>query len=828
MKRFLFTLITGLCFLVSNAQILSSWNVRQQVGYGFDPMSATTNDASVSTGGLNKAQGVTADGIAADRGWGGTGFNYSTSLDAINNNAFITIPLLVRDGYIVSLSSINPFDYRRDATGPTNALVQYKIGTTGAYNNITTVSLSSSATNGASAGPISLAGIFSLQNLPRGTVVTFRIVPYGATAANGAFYIYDRGDNDDADFAIVGGIADVDKLFYTKSTGNLNVLSTWGTNIDGTGTQPTSFNTDNTVFKIRNRATATIDDNWTIGGANTLLAIGDSINTTDFFPTLNTVFTLGAGASLIINPNSVLSSPLGSNIVLANRPVTIKSTAEGSGSFGTILGALGGGNNITVERFIPSNGRKSYTMVSSPVSSPTIYESWQENGINIPGFGTIITGSTASGNGFDAVSFSGLPSIFTYNDAMPTGSKWRGLTGTSLQNVNIGVGFLLYVRGDRTVKPTSTGVNGNAVLRATGIVVTGDTALSGLTPGAGKFSLIANPYASAINWMSKADGIARDIVLTDLDDIFYVYDPSLGVFASYNGVTNTLSPSNSKQPMEFIQSGQAFFVKANGANPSILFKQKAKTVTVSAASNTVFGTTQARPQINLNVYKAADNDFADGVVALFDNNFKAGIAKEDAVKFDNFNENISLIRNGEKLAIEGRPLVKAADTLFVGLNNFSKTAYKLVIDAVNLKNVTAVLVDKYAGTTQLLNAEGSTSYNFTVNGDAASAANDRFMVTFGNTTSGNIADAIDSNNELYVKLSPNPVINQLMVRFKTATAENTTIKLVNSLGKTVRTVNAGKVSQGNITISTNSLSAGLYTVQLVSGSKVTIQKIVKD
>ncbi len=830
-KIVLFFLVSFIFFRANSQTIIFYWNVSTQTNFGTTPLPAAGVSPCVSNGGLVRGSGVSMIGAAADRGWGGSGFDYVSSSAAIAANAFVTTQLTVSEGYSIALSEISPIEYMRTAEGPAQALVQYSLNG-GSFVDITTVSFPSTSITGASALPVTLSGITELQNLTVGTTVTFRIVPYGASSNSGAWYIYDKGISVGPDLAVSAVVTNLLRFFYSKPTGDLSLESSWGTNPDGSGFAPSNFTTDNRIYRLINRETATVLSNWTVSGNNTQLFIGDSSNLTDFSPAAGITFTLGQGASMIVTPQSSVSVPATATINLAdNNLVTLASTISGTAHLGVIDGTLTGAGNVTVERAIPSNGRKSYTMVSSPVNAPSISNSWQEGGVNSNGYGTIITGATGTiSNGFDAESASGLASIFTYDDTQAAGSRWRSITSTAATTLGAGKGFLLYVRGNRTVSPSATApVNGDATLRANGAIVQGNVTISSLVPGAGKFTMIANPYPSAINWVGKADGSTRDITLNNLDDIFYVYDPSLGVFASYNGATNVLSPSNSKQPTKYIQSGQAFFVKANAANPSITFNEAAKVNTVTATSNTVFEEVTPRPQINLNVYKAADNDFADGVVALFDNNFKAGIAKEDAVKFDNFNENISLIRNGEKLSIEGRPLVKDADTLFVGLNNFSKTAYKLIVDAVNLKNVTAVLIDKYAGTTKPLNAEGSTTYNFTVNADATSAANDRFMITFGNTTSGNIADAIDSNNDLYVKLSPNPVSNQLLVRFKTATSENTIIKVVNNLGQTVRTVNAGKVNQGNITISTNSLSAGLYTVQLVSGDKKVItQKIVKE
>jgi len=78
-----------------------------------------------------------------------------------------------------------------------------------------------------------------------------------------------------------------------------------------------------------------------------------------------------------------------------------------------------------------------------------------------------------------------------------------------------------------------------------------------------------------------------------------------------------------------------------------------------------------------------------------------------------------------------------------------------------------------------------------------------------------------------LKISPNPVSNQLQVSFKTASIDNTVIHIINSAGQAVITVNAGKTAAASINIPVGNLPAGLYVVQLLSGEKkVAIQKII--
>ena len=83
--------------------------------------------------------------------------------------------------------------------------------------------------------------------------------------------------------------------FYSKSTGNLNALSTWGTNTDGSGTSPANFTNSNQAFNIRNNPVATIGADWTVSGSNSQVVIDAGIT----FAT--GPHTYNAGGATIVN-----------------------------------------------------------------------------------------------------------------------------------------------------------------------------------------------------------------------------------------------------------------------------------------------------------------------------------------------------------------------------------------------------------------------------------------------------------------------------------------------------------------------------------------------
>lgn len=175
--------------------------------YGPSPYTPTTTAANTTVVGLTRGSGVGITGTAAARGWGGTAWSQTTAADGITNNQFFTFSVKANAGFQLSLSSLNPFDYRRSGTGPTMGLIQYQINA-GAFVDISTVSFPVSASTGGSVGPINLSGITALQNLPSTSTVTFRVVPFAASGT-GTFYIFDVAISATDDLVVNGTLVPV-------------------------------------------------------------------------------------------------------------------------------------------------------------------------------------------------------------------------------------------------------------------------------------------------------------------------------------------------------------------------------------------------------------------------------------------------------------------------------------------------------------------------------------------------------------------------------------------------------------------------------------------
>lgn len=115
---------------------------------------------------------------------------------------------------------------------------------------------------------------------------TINSVILNITIADGAsFFIrwidLDATDNDDGmginDFTMTV-VDPTPVVFYSKSTGNLTDVSTWGDDPSGSGTAPANFTNNFQEFNLVNRLAATLNANWIVSGVNSKVIVGDGIS----------------------------------------------------------------------------------------------------------------------------------------------------------------------------------------------------------------------------------------------------------------------------------------------------------------------------------------------------------------------------------------------------------------------------------------------------------------------------------------------------------------------------------------------------------------------
>ncbi|MEO5890662.1 MAG: T9SS type A sorting domain-containing protein [Ferruginibacter sp.] len=418
--------------------------------------------------------------------------------------------------------------------------------------------------------------------------------------------------------------------------------------------------------------------------------------------------------------------------------LTLKSTA----SLTARVAPVAAGSNIigkaNVERYV--SAKRMWRLMTAPVTgSNTIYSSWQNNGAYVAGIGTLVTGPAPSDvNGLDA-SAQNTVSMKGFNPATQQFTKILN-TKVAISAGNNGnadnTGYFIFIRGDRNPANTNTSVYNTTTLTSTGTLQTGNQAFTASSVKGG-FTLIGNPYASPVDF--------DHVKLNNIVKRFYVWDAALNAAGGYimlDDLDNSGSFIKSViigDQTKDIQSGQAFFVqtKSNGA-ASVTFNESSKTVnTVNAIfrpmTPVTAGVVTGKLRATLNLLNSDGTTMvADGAIAQFNDIFSADVDLDDAGKFGNTNENLSVVRNNVLLSAERRPSLTINDTIFFKLTTTTQRSYQFVFEVNNLEQpgMMAFLQDSYLGTNTVIDLSASTTVNFEINGETASAATNRFRIVF--------------------------------------------------------------------------------------------------
>jgi hypothetical protein len=508
--------------------------------------------------------------------------------------------------------------------------------------------------------------------------------------------------------------------FRTIASGNWNDMIIWESSSDGAKW---------------NAATLVPDVN-----ANTIEIQKDHVVEISDVVTVDQL-TIEKGGVLNVLPTGTIitSDGVGDDISIAkDGRLVIKSNVFGTGRIGESTGTIVG--DVTVERYLPAKTFASYRMLAPSVNSTSsINDNWQE-GVNnhtivtnndpVPGYGTHITGSLLGLNGFDAT-LSAKPSLFTFNQAAPN-QTWDPINNTNSNLLDAKKGYLLFTKGNRSIDINdNSGASNNTTLRATGSVLTG-TVSYGQLEGNGRNSVIANPYASPVSWVTLHASNSEQF-----ENYYTLWDPNVGSKGGYVtvDVSGTSSVRTSAATTE-IQSGQAFMIKTRQEVSSATFTVNEKHKSKVDNGNVFRTSGDVVAKLYASLYyvdESAKRILADGALSRFDASYTADLDGDDAGDISNFDENISFERSGTPLSIESLPLANDNDTLFLRISNMQQQAYEWQFDASDFDPgmpTRAFLVDKYLGTEFPVELEGPTVIIFAVSANPASADPNRFVIVF--------------------------------------------------------------------------------------------------
>jgi hypothetical protein len=389
---------------------------------------------------------------------------------------------------------------------------------------------------------------------------------------------------------------------YTRAPSLTANISLASLTFDGATTPALSLSTR--TLTISSKLVLTPNSTATITGAGTL-TLSSSATSTDLAP--GSILNI-TGAAVVNNAGAFTVEPTAtlnvSNGTVNNTGTfTLASDATGSATIGPVSSATTFTGTYDVQRYFTGGTANSrgYRLVSSPVSAAS-------NNAVLPNLTYVrdkayTTGTGGPANGFDVA---GNPTFYFYRENMAPNytsflsGNYRGV-GSVANSTNFtidvdaisrtlpaGNGFLFFFRGNRlynsttnttaTAQPvtfTNSGVlnQGNIAVKhwytgTTGLqytVVTGNDNIRG-------YNLVGNPYASSIDW----DTFGTAITGSNISNTIWIYNPTVKAYAIYMKGNGGVGTNFNGAGANIIPSGQAFFVRANAASPTLTFTEAAK------------------------------------------------------------------------------------------------------------------------------------------------------------------------------------------------------------------------------------------------------------
>ncbi len=578
-------------------------------------------------------------------------------------------------------------------------------------------------------------------------------------------------------------------ILYSKIKGNLNDVSIWGVNKDGSGSTPIDFTREEHTFIVANRADIVTAGGVNIAGTldvangNVIISPGSTLDAGRIVRSAGTgCFSGSATSSLTVHGisdskydgASVIYFKQGANVLqyltTAGHAVTLKNTLHitagknsgwlqvNSGTFNTSdsltlksdslgtaiiaesYGIING--RAIIERYVPA--RRAWRLMCAPVTpinAPTIHAAWQEGAASStdnprPGYGTHITYG-AIADGYDQNPQKTF-SMYYYNNS---DGKWIGIPPTNKTTVTAFPAYLFFVRGDRSYDITTTTSNTTpkpTLLRTFGNLNQGQQAA--VQANKDSFTLISNPYASPIDFEKLYNNA------TNLKHTVRVWDPQLagekgvGAYVTLNWTGSGYKATPPSDMSSIIQPYQAFFVQTNTniSNGTVHINEKTKdfkTLTSPFGRSIAARETQdAMLEINLRVFNGdSTTGIADGVLYRFDDSYTNAVDNADVNKLPNLYENLSINNNNVLLTVERRQLPVANDTLHLSLTGTKNTNYQLEIIPQSLVG-NMFLYDDYLKTVSPIIQGDTNHYTININtSDALSKAANRFSIVLQNS-----------------------------------------------------------------------------------------------
>ncbi len=372
------------------------------------------------------------------------------------------------------------------------------------------------------------------------------------------------------------------------------------------------------------------------------------------------------------------------NIVLVS---DINGTAIVSkiGDQGSIVG------NVEFQRYL--DPKKVYRYMGAPVYSTHVSD-WQPY--------MVVTGQFTGGTGVG-------PSLFFYNEPDGGWIAYPGQGGSNTATFEMGRGYSIFqYNGTTPSKLKITGPLQQGTFNYTSLLTPGTDSQSN-----DGWNLLSNVYAAPVQWGDTGwmlDQIGGTVSIRNNipggQGGFKVWNSTSGGDADFGGA---------------ISQGQAFWVKATGASPSIQITEDAK---IGVQSAVFFREKAPANQLTISL---KNNSFVDRTFLHFSDNSFDGIEETlDAIKRDNTYFNLSSQINNIDLAINSMSIDFCEKSIPLNVRNIALGHYSFDFSKLETFNfdVEVKLWDHFSKNSIVL-IEGS-HYEFDVTIDPSSAGSNRF------------------------------------------------------------------------------------------------------
>ncbi|MDP5028110.1 MAG: T9SS type A sorting domain-containing protein [Flavobacterium sp.] len=575
----------------------------------------------------------------------------------------------------------------------------------------------------------------------------------------------------------------------------------------------TTINGDFTVSSVDVVAPTTIS----FAGSGAQNIAGINYNHIEFSGSGTKTFTSNASVS----PTSAITFGTGGATIdfdgaSNDLEFVLQSTTDGSAQVDQVPSGYTLNGQVRAQRYIPA--KRAWRLLTAPVkgsSNNSIFYNWQNNGAandNLTGVTLWNPSGTTSPDSSNNGLFQGpQANIYSYPAA------WQAVTNTNNANLfeaSTNNAFLVFVTGPHAATNTIGGTPQITTLNPKGDLITGTVTK---TLVADQFTLIGNPYASALN--------TEALVQANSGSKAWLLDPSsgnFGAYVAYDGI-NWSTPTTGNDA--YIQSGQGFFVRTTGASFAINETHK-----VIGNSNTWFGfartnatatQTDNTDKIRVLLYKQDNNQWqlADGILVVNSSTGNNDVDATDAPKISNFNESL-MFRNGtSNLSIEYRALPQVGTVQPLRLTGTTVQPYQLRLYTENYSNsnLQPFLEDTTTGTFTPIPTDGSIlSVPFTGVVSNNTSPDMRYRIAY--QTVLNNEDFTPALATIY----PNPVSEGLLNIHLNSNEGAASFVLNNLLGQVVY---EGSLEQIQNAVKLPSLQKGFYLITVKQANKQSTSKI---